>query len=80
MAELTGPLIHRLGQGADVLVINRFGRGESLGAGFRAAIAFACETGIPVLTAVRKTYQEAWHEFTGGYYSALPPDLKTVMK
>lgn len=79
-AELVQPLIHRLWQGADLLIINRFGKGESQGAGFRTAITCACEMGIPVLTAVRKPYLEAWQEYTGGRYSALPPDDQAVME
>lgn len=71
LAELSGPLLARLDQGTDLLIINRFGKGESLGGGFRSAIARAFVLGIPVLTAVRDAYSDAWVEFTGGEFDSL---------
>ncbi|WP_075995916.1 DUF2478 domain-containing protein [Salaquimonas pukyongi] len=78
LAALCGPLITRLDVGCDLLIINRFGKGESLGAGFRSAIEHAFLRGIPVLTAVRKTYLEAWMAFTNGEYCLLPPQADAV--
>ena len=50
----------------DLLVINRFGRAESLGRGLRTYFEAALATGVPVLTGVRAPYDKAWREFHGG--------------
>ena len=78
LAELSGPLTARLEAGADLLIINRFGKGESLGAGFRSAIAHAVLLGIPVLTAVREAYWDAWQDYTGGAFDLLHADAAQV--
>ena len=52
--------------GVDVLIVNRFGRAESLGRGLLPYFVRATETGIPVLTSVRAPYDEAWAKFHGG--------------
>ena len=75
LAALCGPLIARLGTDTDLLIVNRFGKGESLGTGFRSAIENAFMLGIPVLTAVRDTYWEAWQAFTSGEFCCLSPDV-----
>jgi hypothetical protein len=58
----------------DLLVINRFGRAESLGRGLRACFEAAIAADVPVLTAVREPYDVAWNEFHGGIGCGLPPD------
>lgn len=50
----------------DLLVINRFGRAESLGRGLRGCFEAALLAGIPALTAVRAPYDFAWAAFHGG--------------
>jgi len=50
----------------DLLVVNRFGRAESLGRGLRPCFEEALAAGISVLTAVRPPYDEDWNTFTGG--------------
>ena len=50
----------------DLLVVNRFGRAESLGRGLIGSFTAAIEAGIPILTAVRPPYDEAWRAFHGG--------------
>ena len=65
-------LENQLRAGVDLLVLNRFGKGESDGSGFRDLISRSLEHDIPVLTAVRPTYLAAWQEFSDGYGSTLP--------
>lgn len=50
----------------DLIVINRFGRAESLGRGLLDCFVSALDERIPVLTAVREPYDGAWSEFHGG--------------
>lgn len=76
-AEAT--IVASLGEGIDLLVINRFGRAESLGRGLTGCIAAAIEAGVPVLTAVRPPYDAAWRAFHGGLAEDLPADSRSVI-
>jgi hypothetical protein len=71
-------LERRIEQGADLLLINRFGRAEARGGGLLSVLAKAIEAGIPVLTAVRRPYDRAWAEFHGGLADDLPPSQAAV--
>lgn len=61
-----GEVQARLGQGADVLIINKFGKHEAEGRGFREAIAFAVEREIPVIVGINGLNKDAFLEFCGG--------------
>lgn len=56
----------RLTLGTDLLIVNKFGKQEAAGRGFRDLIALAIGEGIPVLTTVAPTYLEAFLDFAGG--------------
>ncbi len=66
LADVAGGLLAALDGPADLLILNRFGRGEAEGGGLRAAVEKAVLAGIPVLAVLRPDYAEAWQEFTGG--------------
>ena len=68
-----------LRRGADLLIVNRFGRGESEGRGLRDLIGVAVELGVPVLTAVRPAYAEAWGRFGAEIASDLPMQRAAVL-
>ncbi|MEM7777521.1 MAG: DUF2478 domain-containing protein [Pseudomonadota bacterium] len=68
-----------ISDGVDMLVINRFGRAESLGRGLLPYFAQAIEHGIPVLTGVRSPYDKAWSVFHGGMGHELPCDAALVL-
>lgn len=51
--------------GPDVLIVNKFGKTEGLGGGFRPLIADALELGIPVLITVPWRNIEGWRLFSG---------------
>ncbi|MCB2076096.1 MAG: DUF2478 domain-containing protein [Hyphomicrobiales bacterium] len=74
LADVTGKLLASLDANTQLLVLNRFGKGESDGHGFRSAIERACELGVPVLNAVRASYEPAWNAFAGGFGAFLVPD------
>jgi hypothetical protein len=63
----------------DLLVINRFGRAESLGRGLIGSFAAALAAGIPVLTAVRPPYDDAWRAFHGGIGHKVIADPQAVI-
>lgn len=49
----------------DVLVVNKFGKSESEGRGFRPLIAAAVEAEIPVIVPVPWRNAESWRSFAG---------------
>lgn len=54
------------GPNADLLIVNKFGKREACGAGFRALIGDAITSGVPVLTCVNAMNQEAFDQFSAG--------------
>lgn len=73
LAGVCGDLIAALEGGVDLLVLNRFGKGEADGHGFRAVIERALDRNVPVLTAVRDTYAADFEAFAGGMADILQP-------
>jgi hypothetical protein len=63
----------------ELLILNRFGKAEAEGGGLRPVFARAMEAGIPVLTAVRAPYDEAWAQFHGHLASDLPADIDLAL-
>jgi hypothetical protein len=63
-AELSG--------GADILIVNKFGKHEAAGRGFRPIVAEALARGIPVLTGVNRLNMGAFLKFTDGIGTELP--------
>lgn len=80
LAECAALLESELNGGVELLVLNRFGRGESEGRGFRDLIGAALSKGIPVLTALRRTYSEAWAAFGGELACDLPMAQDAVLE
>lgn len=78
LAEAEGVLHAAIDDAVDLLVVNRFGRAESLGRGLRGCIERAVEAGIPVLTAVRAPYDRGWAKFHCGLGCELSP-IATVV-
>ncbi|MCI5073983.1 DUF2478 domain-containing protein [Oricola sp.] len=78
LADVSGRLLTVLDSATDLLVLNRFGKGESDGQGFRSVIENACGLGVPVLTAVRATYEPFWSEFAAGTDVFLEPDAEAA--
>jgi len=78
LAEVAGQMLTTLDDGVDMLVLNRFGKGEADGQGLRSVIEKAMDLGVPVLIAVRDNYREDWEAFSGELAVALPPDAEHV--
>ena len=79
LMEFGALLDQTLNHNVELLVLNRFGKAEAEGGGLRPAFVRAIESGIPVLTAVRPPYTDAWSEFHGGLADNLPADLGAVL-
>ena len=69
----------RLEAGAAVLIVNRFGKQESEGRGFRPLIGQALAADIPVLIAVADEYLAAFDAFSEGMGQRLRPSYSAVM-
>ena len=59
----------------DLLIINKFGKHEAEGRGFREVIGKAIMQGTPVLVGLNSLNADAFQAFSGGAAVALPPDL-----
>jgi len=64
---------------ANFLILNKFGTAEAEGGGLRGTFARAIELEIPILTAVRPPYVDAWLQFHGGLATDLKPEFDTVL-
>jgi Protein of unknown function (DUF2478) len=72
-------LMAALVEDVDLLIINRFGRAESLGRGLLGCFSAAIEAGVAVLTAVRPPYDQAWYAFHGGCAHDLVPEVQEII-
>lgn len=67
-----------LEKGADVLIVNKFGKHEAEGRGFRTVIADALSYGIPVIVGVNALNLPAFHEFSQSLAVGLPCETNTL--
>ncbi len=74
VAAITAAFDHN----ADLLVINKFGKTEAGGGGFRNLIGEALAQGVPVLTCVNAMNLEAFEAFSAGLHVMLNPDHATI--
>lgn len=63
---------------ADLVIVNKFGKQEAQGRGFRTLIAEALSRDIPVLVGLNSLNAEAFHDFTGGVASELPAEADAL--
>jgi hypothetical protein len=66
-------------QGADLVVVNKFGISEAEGRGFRTLIAEALGRDVPVLIGVSDVHRDAFDRFAGGMAVALPAEEDAVL-
>ncbi len=67
-----------IGRGADLLIVNKFGKQEAEGRGFRNAVGEALSRDIPALIGVSGATVEAFLEFVGEA-EELPPEPEAVL-
>ena len=79
LERAAGQVAAALARGADVLIVNKFGKQEAQGGGFRQIIGQALAEGIPVLTQVQPGNRPAFDAFAEGLAEAVPSDLPAVM-
>jgi len=64
--------------GADLLIVNKFGKQEAQGRGLCPVILRAMESGIPALIGVNEMNKAIFQAFADGMAEALLPDLRSV--
>lgn len=78
LEEAVAVVIRHLADGADVLILNKFGKHEADGRGFRDVIAQALSQEIPVITGVNKQNLEAFITFTDGIAEQVTADVDVL--
>jgi Protein of unknown function (DUF2478). len=68
-----------LAGGPRLLILNKFGKAEIEGRGFRSLIGQALEQGIPVLMGLKALNRDGFEAFAEGMAEALPADLEAIL-
>lgn len=63
---------------SDCLIVNKFGRHEAEGHGFRPVIADAVAMGLPVMVGLNALNAPAFDEFSGGLAAEVAPDVTAI--
>lgn len=78
LEKAVGLVTTRLGEQADVLIVNKFGKHEADGRGFRTVIAEAIARDVPVLVGVNALNLDAFLEFVGPQVHRLEPTVEAI--
>lgn len=74
LEDVAGFVASSISPALDLVIVNRFGKQEIAGNGFRAVIEAAVVNELPVLTAVNRTYSGDWAAFAGAECAQLDAD------
>lgn len=78
LEQAVGYVTASLADAPQLLIINKFGKHEADGRGFRPVIAEALAQDIPVLVGVNGLNSEKFRDFTGDEAEQLTPDLRAI--
>lgn len=78
LAEATALVEGNLEGGADLLVLNKFGKAECSGGGLVDLMANAFDRGIPSIIGVPKSNLDAWRKFAGDFAVELSDDISEI--
>ncbi len=78
LERAVGLVTRSLDGAPQLLIINKFGKHEADGRGFRPVIADALERDIPVLVGVNQLNIERFQDFAGGMAEALDADVGSL--
>lgn len=70
----------QVARGVDLLIVNKFGKQEAAGRGFRPVIAAALEAGADVLVGVNALNLQALRDFTGDTQEMVPPEPDALLR
>jgi nucleoside-triphosphatase THEP1 len=79
LEQAVGWVEARIADDIDLLVVNKFGKHEADGRGFRTAIAQALEADIPVVVGLNSMNRAAFHDFTGGAADEIAPEPSALL-
>ncbi|TCD13834.1 DUF2478 domain-containing protein [Oricola cellulosilytica] len=79
LEEAVGLVSTHIQGGADLLIVNKFGKHEAAGRGMREVIGEALSRDIPVIVGLNPLNAAPFIEFTGGEAVGLPADLGALM-
>jgi hypothetical protein len=71
--------LRRVEEAPRLVIVNKFGRQEAEGRGFRPVIAEALGAGIPVLTGVAHDHEADFTAFAGGMAREVAPDIEAIL-
>lgn len=78
LADATARIEGNLESGADLLVLNKFGKAECSGGGLVDLMANALGRGIPSIIGVPRSNIDAWRAFAGDYAVELSEDIDEI--
>lgn len=78
LEDCVGIAVSSLEPDTDLVVINRFGKCEAEGRGFRPMIEQAVLLDVPVLVGLNRAHLGSWRTFVGEEPVLLPPELRAV--
>ncbi|MFA7488642.1 MAG: DUF2478 domain-containing protein [Lysobacteraceae bacterium] len=78
VADASAVLRRARAEGADLVMVNRFGTLEASGGGLVAEMLELLSDSIPVLAVINPRYLEEWRSFTGGTGTELPPRIQAL--
>ncbi|MGR3494717.1 DUF2478 domain-containing protein [Citreimonas sp.] len=79
LERAAGLVAAALADGPALLIVNKFGKQEIDGRGFRPLIGDALAEGIPVLTAVNRGNVDAFLDFAADLAEPLPGDVDAII-
>ncbi|SFB72263.1 DUF2478 domain-containing protein [Tropicimonas isoalkanivorans] len=79
LERAVGLVAAALESGPDLLIVNKFGKQEADGRGFRPVIGAALAAGIPVLTAVTPGQVSSFTDYAQDLAERLPEDADAVL-
>lgn len=79
LEEAAGLVERSLDETTDILIVNKFGKREGEGAGFRHTIAHAVALGIPVLVGIAEAERASFESYVGDSADVLPAGLDQIL-
>lgn len=80
LEKAVGHVSASVSKGADILIVNKFGKHEAEGHGFRALIAEALSMDVPVLVGLNALNLPAFEAFADGLAIRMPPDPGVLVR
>jgi nucleoside-triphosphatase THEP1 len=78
LEDVAGIIAGGLEREVHLVILNRFGKQEISGNGFRAMMENAVAREIPLLTVLNGVHRPAWDSFASGLADTLPPDSHAI--